>query len=334
MKKWGIFISATLLSVLLIFSGLYIGLMRYANRPVSSQIEEKIFTIRPGDSFAAVVDHLHQKNLIRHPFKFRLFVRIKGKDTHIQAGEYLLTTDMSPSQILATIVAGKVHLYRFTIPEGANLYQIADIIAHSQVAKKNAFTAAATDAQLCQKMGIPANTFEGYLFPDTYLFAKGTAPSKIITKMVQRFRAVIEPQWYQRAQEIGYSLHQMVILASIIEKETSVPSERPLISAVFHNRLKKGMRLGADPTVIYGIKNFDGNLTRKDLRTPTPYNTYVIKGLPVGPIANPGRESIRAALYPADTNYLYFVSRKDTTHQFSTNLKDHNRAIRKYQLGK
>ena len=334
MKKWVIFIAAALLLVLLVFSGFYIELRGYAGRPGSARADEKIFTIHPGDTFAEVVQHLHQEDLIHHPLKFRLFVRLKGKDTHVQAGEYLLATDMSPEQILTTIVTGKVRLYRFTIPEGSNLYQIADIIDRAQVASKEDFVAAATDAQLCRTMGIPASTFEGYLFPDTYLFAKDTAPSKIIAKMVKRFKAIIEPQWHQRAREIDFDIHQIVTLASIIEKETSVASERPLISAVFHNRLKKGMRLGADPTVIYGIKNFDGNLTRKDLKTPTPYNTYVFSGLPIGPIANPGRESIRAALYPANTNYLYFVSRKDTTHQFSTNLKDHNRAIRKYQLGR
>ena len=333
MKKWVIFISALCLVIVLALSALYFHLMGYASRPANAQAEEKVFTIRSGDSFAAVAQRLHQEQLIRHPYTFRLLVRIRGKDTRVQAGEYLLAADMSPDQILAAIVAGKVRLYRFTVPEGSNLYQIAAIVETAQVTAKNEFIASATDAQLCQTLGVPAASFEGYLFPDTYLFAKNTAPNKIISKMVQRFRSIIKPQWQQRAQELGYNFHQIVTLASIIEKETSVPSERPLISAVFHNRLQKGMRLGADPTVIYGIRNFNGNLTRKDLRTPTPYNTYVIKGLPVGPIANPGRESIQAALYPADSNYLYFVSRKDKTHQFSTNLKDHNRAIRKYQLG-
>ena len=133
---------------------------------------------------------------------------------------------------------------------------------------------------------------------------------------------------------MGFTVHEIVTLASIIEKETGEASERPVISSVFHNRLEKGMRLESDPTVIYGIEDFDGNITRKDLRTPTPYNTYVIKGLPPGPIANPGKMSLQAALYPADTEYIFFVSKKDSTHKFSKTLKEHNRAVRKYQLNR
>jgi UPF0755 protein len=150
--------------------------------------------------------------------------------------------------------------------------------------------------------------------------------------MVQRFRETISDRWRARADELGLTLHEIVTLASIIEKETGVPEERPLIASVFHNRLRKGMRLETDPTVIYGIEDFDGNLTRKHLRTPTPYNTYLIKGLPPGPIASPGRASLEAALYPADTDYLFFVARKDRTHQFSSTLEEHQKAVRKYQL--
>jgi UPF0755 protein len=152
--------------------------------------------------------------------------------------------------------------------------------------------------------------------------------------MVNRFHSVFSEEWKKRAAELGFTVHKIVTLASIIEKETGSPKERPLIASVFHNRLKKRMRLESDPTVIYGIKNFNGNLTRKDLKTATPYNTYKISGLPPGPIANPGKASLEAALYPANTNFLYFVSKNDTTHKFSTNLRDHNRAVRKFQLGK
>ena len=150
--------------------------------------------------------------------------------------------------------------------------------------------------------------------------------------MLARFWSAFTPQYKVRTQELGFTIHEVVTLASIIEKETGVAHERPIISSVFHNRLKNGMRLDSDPTVIYGIKNFDGDLTRKHLTTTTPYNTYKIKGLPRGPIASPGIAAVEAALYPADTDYLFFVSKKDTTHKFSTNLKDHKRAIRKYQL--
>jgi UPF0755 protein len=150
--------------------------------------------------------------------------------------------------------------------------------------------------------------------------------------MVNRFKEVYLAEWHDRASQLNWNVHHVVTMASIIEKETGAAFERPLIASVFHNRLEKKMRLSSDPTVIYGIKDFDGNLTRKHLSTPTPYNTYLRKGLPPGPIASPGAKAIEAALYPADTKYLYFVSKKDTTHQFSTNIRDHNAAVRKYQL--
>jgi len=149
--------------------------------------------------------------------------------------------------------------------------------------------------------------------------------------MGKRFRSIYKNNWIARTKELGLTIHQVVTLASIIEKETGTGTERPIISSVFHNRLKRGMRLEADPTVIYGIADFDGNLTRKDLKTPTPYNTYTIKGLPPGPIAAPGYASLEAALYPAKTPYLYFVAKKDRTHYFSTNYKEHRKAVNKYQ---
>ena len=150
--------------------------------------------------------------------------------------------------------------------------------------------------------------------------------------MVRRFQEVFTPAWEERARERKMTVHQVVTLASIIEKETGAPAERPVISSVFHNRLQKDMRLASDPTVIYGIKDFNGNLTRKDLTTPTPYNTYKIKGLPPGPIANPGADAIQAALYPADTDFLFFVSKRDGTHHFSKTYPEHEKAVRKYQL--
>jgi UPF0755 protein len=233
---------------------------------------------------------------------------------------------------LEKLVSGEVKLYKITIPEGYNIAQIASLTAEAGFGEREKFIAAATDASFAREKGIEADTFEGYLFPDTYFFPRGTDSRKIIATMVDRFRSVFKPEWKDQGQVLGFTIHQIITLASIIEKETGVASERPIISSVFHNRLKKRMRLESDPTVIYGIKNFNGNLTRKHLATKTPYNTYRIKGLPRGPIANPGLESIHAALHPANTPYIYFVSKKDKTHQFSTNLKDHNKAVRKYQL--
>jgi UPF0755 protein len=183
-----------------------------------------------------------------------------------------------------------------------------------------------------KKLNVPADSFEGYLFPDTYFFPRGVLAKDIITTMVNRFWTQFGVDWKERADELGLSVHEVITLASIIEKETGVSSERPIISSVFHNRLKKRMRLESDPTVIYGISDFDGNITRKHLDTHTPYNTYRIRGLPPGPIANPGAAAIESALFPAETDYLFFVSKKDRTHKFSTTILEHNRAVRKYQL--
>lgn len=320
------FISFSVLSCLLL------DLLVYADKSANTDNSKKIVVISPGQNLSTTADYLNNTGIIKNPVKFRLLARIKGCDKKIKAGEYLLSSSMPPIQILKTMVGGKVRLYKITIPEGYNLKQIASIIAKARPGTEEEFLRTATDSCFACKHGINAETFEGYLFPDTYHFPKDMTPEKIIDAMVKRFRSVFNRKWEKRAKDLNLSIHQVVTLASIIEKETGVSLERPVISSVFHNRLKKRMRLESDPTVIYGLKNFDGNITRKHLATKTPYNTYRIKGLPPGPIANPGIKAIEAALYPADTNFLYFVSKRDMTHKFSTNIKDHNKAVRKYQL--
>jgi UPF0755 protein len=239
---------------------------------------------------------------------------------------------MSPLEILDTLQQGKVHLHKITVPEGYTLEQIAQQLDKASLVAAADFLKTATCQSLMRELKIEGKSFEGYLFPETYLFPKGIKPEDIIRIMVKNFQTVFQPPWHERARKLGLSAHEVVILASIIEKETGTAPERPIISSVFHNRLKKGMRLESDPTVIYGIPEFDGNLTRKHLRTPTPYNTYAGKGLPAGPIANPGKGALHAALFPSDTNYLFFVSKNNGSHYFSTNLKEHNNAVRKYQL--
>jgi UPF0755 protein len=305
---------------------------QYPDRVDSDNADTHIVTIAPGEGFRTTALKLHDLGLIRSPLKFRLFARFSGAHRRIKAGEYQLYGTMSPRQILDTLVEGKVLLYRVTIPEGYTLHQIARTVAEAGFGDADRFYRLATDPSVVQAENVEGQTLEGYLFPDTYYFPKGFAQIKIIAAMVQRFRDTISDAWRSRARELGMSLHQVVTLASIIEKETGAPDERPLIASVFHNRLQKGMRLETDPTVIYGIEHFDGNLTRKHLRTPSPYNTYINKGLPPGPIASPGRAALEAALYPARTDYLFFVSRKDGTHQFSSTLEDHQKAVRKYQL--
>ena len=324
-----------LVIVLLIVAGtaaFFLHLQHYAQTAASPKAADTVITIPAGQSFNQTTAALAKAGIIKHAGKFKIVARLKGYDKKLQAGEYTLSAILSPEQILQKMVDGDVRLYRLTVPEGLNLHQIAELVDETGLASKSDFIAVATSAEFAHQQDLNADTFEGYLFPETYFFPKNTAVKTIISTMVNRFWEIFSPGWQKRAAQLGFSNHQIVILASIIEKETGAPFERPLISSVFHNRLNRKMRLESDPTVIYGLDNFDGNLKRKHLEAPTPYNTYKRSGLPAGPIANPGKESLEAALYPADTKFIYFVSKKDHTHQFSTNFKNHQRAVQKYQL--
>jgi UPF0755 protein len=333
LKKALLFIGISFFLAFCIASGLYFELRMFASTPANKSASGPIIiNVEPGQTLDTTAAILYSENIIKSVMKFVLIARMKGYDKRLKAGEYLLSAAMTPLQLLDIMVKGAVKLYKLTIPEGYNLYQIADLVDATNLGTKKEFIQAATDTARVRQNGLEGETFEGYLFPDTYFFPKDVTIENLIAAMVKRFWSVFIPEWQTRAKELGLTVHQVVTLASIIEKETGASFERPIISSVFHNRLKKKMRLETDPTVIYGIKDFDGNLTRKHLATPTPYNTYKIRGLPIGPIANPGGASLEAALYPDDTKYLYFVSRKDSTHQFSTNLKQHNLAVRKYQL--
>jgi len=321
--------------LLILLAGAAIGIYdmsRYPDAVDTTHGNAHTVVIEPGDGFRTITRKMNDLGLIQSPLKFRLLARVSGVHRKIKAGEYQLYGTMTPRQILDTLVEGDVLLYRVTIPEGYTLRQIAQTVARAGFGDADAFYRLTTDPEIVRQQQLEGQSLEGYLFPDTYYFPKGFAQPKIIAAMTKRFRDDISDEWLVRAESLHLTLHQVVTLASIIEKETGAPAERPLIASVFHNRLKKKMRLETDPTVIYGIKDFDGNLTRKHLRTPTLYNTYVIKGLPPGPIASPGHAALEAALYPAETDYLFFVSRKDRTHQFSSNLKDHQKAVRKYQL--
>jgi UPF0755 protein len=305
----------------------------YAIQPAGPSNPEKvIITISPGQSFNKIVDDLSRRKLVNSPEKFKLIARLNKSDRKIIAGEYEILKGISPLAILQQLTDGSVRLQRLSFPEGFNIHQIAENVEAAEFCGKQSFISAACDEEFVRRMEISGTTFEGFLFPDTYYFSKDASPQQIISAMVTRFHEAWLPEWETRAKEMEFSVNEIITLASIIEKETGVASERPIISSVFHNRLQRKMRLASDPTVIYGIKDFNGNITKKDLNTYTPYNTYMISGLPPGPIANPGSESIKAALYPAKTNYVYFVAKRDKTHYFSSTLAEHNRAVRKYQL--
>lgn len=293
-----------------------------------------IMTIQKGDSFNKIASSLYEQGIIRNQFLFTVFAKIRNIEGQIKAGEYEVTSPTSYNKLFNLMTSGKSITYKITIPEGYNIYEIADVLVHTKIiVNKDAFIEKVFDPELLTKYRINNISFEGYMYPETYFLTKIMSIPDIIDSMVREFKKHMSPAFIQRAEEIGLSVNELITLASIIEKETSVSSERPLISSVFHNRLEQKMRLQTDPTVIYGIPNYNGNITKEDLLRATPYNTYVNYGLPIGPIANPGVESIQAALYPPRTKYLYFVAKGDGTHYFSETLEEHNKAVKRYQLG-
>ncbi|MBL0700754.1 MAG: endolytic transglycosylase MltG [Desulfosarcina sp.] len=317
-----------------VVSAIFLDIYLYADRPLGSDNSPKSVNIMPGHNFSDVFKELCNSGIVAYSYRFKLLAVIRGYDKRIKFGEYLLSPSMTPSEILTIMTKGKVRLNKLTIPEGYNIEQIATAVFQAEIEDEKSFLKAAKNSSLAAQMKITADTFEGYLFPDTYYFPKNTTPKTIISTMVNRFRTIFTDEFAKQAEKLGFSIHQIVTLASIIEKETGASEERPVISSVFHNRLKKNMRLESDPTVIYGIDGFNGNITKKDLKKPSPYNTYLIRGLPPGPISNPGLKALEAALYPAETDFLYFVSKKNKTHKFSTNIRDHNKAVYKYQIKK
>lgn len=296
----------------------------------SSTPESRTVSIERGLSFRMIADKLESAGVVRDADSFSFAGRVLGAYKKVKAGEYEFTTAMTPMEVLEHLVKGRVKRYLVTVPEGYNISEIGAVLEQAGLTHKQVFIARALDPGLASSLGLAGPTLEGYLFPDTYSFTKGMSADEMISRMVERFRKVFSEFEYD-LEKSGMSMGKAVTLASIIEKETGEPSERELISAVFHNRLKKGIRLQSDPTVIYGIASFDGNIKKHHLSMKSPYNTYVNFGLPPGPIANPGKESIAAALRPAKADYLYFVSRNDGTHQFSRSLKEHNRAVNQYQ---
>lgn len=281
---------------------------------------------------------LGKKGLIKDDIRFLILLRllreIEKKDPpKLRAGEFSLPRGLTPLELIRFLHTAKPVQHRITVPEGLTMAQIADIFAKEGWADAAVFLQLCHDKAFMQSLGLETDSLEGYLFPETYSLVRGeTDERSIISAMTQRFLAV----WNELdvADDRGLSRHQLVTLASIVEKETGSAGERGLIAGVFHNRLRTGMRLQSDPTTIYGIKDFNGNLTKADLRAATPYNTYVISGLPPGPICNPGQAALEAALRPAATPYFYFVAKNDGSHQFSRTLEEHNRAVLEYQKKK
>jgi UPF0755 protein len=272
------------------------------------------------------------QKLIANERLFLLWARLRRVETKIHLGVYRFEVPVSAGEILDRLATGKGMFYKVTIPEGLTVKEIAELLGKLQIADGEKFLSEASAPALLASLGLPKAGIEGYLFPSTYYFIPSTPEKSIILAMAEQFRKITWPV-LERSNGGAHGLtpHQLVTLASIIEKESGIEAERPLISAVFHNRLRLSMPLQSDPTVIYGLKDFQGNLTRKNLQNANPYNTYRISGLPPGPICNPSMSSIKAALDPADVPYLYFVSRNDGSHQFSESLDAHNQAVRTFQ---
>jgi UPF0755 protein len=320
-----------LIPIFLVLVWVSVDLLYFLRTPASSDPVEVIVEVPMGTSLPALTVMLEEKGVVRNAVKFRWLARLKGAANQIKAGEYQLSTGLRPMELLDKLVRGEIILRQITFPEGYTIRQMAQLLAAQDLANADLFIAAATDADFVHQLGIQASSLEGYLFPDTYRFARGLTAESIVRSMVARFSEHFGPAQEDQARQLGYTRHQVVILASVVEKETAVAAERPLIAGVFMNRLRRRIRLQSDPTVIYGIKDFDGNLTRVHLNTDSPYNTYTRQGLPAGPICNPGAASIEAALNGTPTPYLYFVAKKDGTHHFSATLAEHNAAVLRHQ---
>ena len=308
--------------------------------PASHDDTPRLFVVARGESMHSVARRLSDARLLPDSVLpsgrlLTLYARLSGADRELKSGEFELTASMTPIEMLQKIRAGDVMTVPVTLPDGLTLEEIADRVAAQRIAEREELLRLALDPDFARELGYPASSLEGYLFPETYRFARNTPAATVLRELTRQFDAVWTDADRTRLHASGFSLHELVTLASIVEKETGTPAERPRIAAVFLNRLKRGMRLQSDPTVIYGILrergHFDGNLRRRDLEHDTPYNTYSRSGLPPGPIASTSLASIRAVLEPEPVAYLYFVSQNDGTHYFSKTLREHNNAVNRFQ---
>ena len=284
--------------------------------------------ISSGSSFSDIARELEAQRFVRADYVPKAIAKLKGFDTRtIKAGEYTMTRGMRPSSIVAKLISGETVKRRVTITEGMTLRDISRLVAAAGVLKEDEFWKMVHDPTLIRKWGLSGDSFEGYLFPETYFFSLPVKPEEVLGTFIKEGERYWPESYTVQAEKLGFNRHQVLTLASIIEKETGDVAEQPYVSSVFHNRLARDMKLQADPTVIYGIPNFNGNLTKQDLQTPTPYNTYTNLGLPPGPIGSPGKSAIHAALFPLETQFLYFVADGTGKHTFSTELGEHNKAV-------
>jgi UPF0755 protein len=306
-------------------------------RPVDHASADKIISIEPGTSTQAIIDKLQEEGIVRHPAALKLYMAVMRRNDQLKAGDYKFDSPISPIQAIDQIRRGDVAYERVTIPEGLNRFEIAQRLAEKTgKATEQEFLRLMNDTSLISDMDSRSRNLEGYLFPDTYNYTVKTTPQELVRAMVNRFKEVFKPDWVARAGQLNMSMHSIVTMASIIEEEARVPDERPKISSVFFNRLKINMPLASDPTFIYAAvieRDYDGNPNNpRHRRRDSLYNTYIYPGLPPGPIASPGRASLEAALYPDDTDYIYFVvSGTEGRHKFSRTSAEHEAAVQEYR---
>jgi len=305
---------------------------RWNNTPLGIEPTTQTVVLQRGEPFSAFAHRLSERNLVTHPRLWSRLVQLRGLARQVRAGEYVACASDTPETLLQRLISGDVLAYEVRLIEGWTAMQALAAL-HDEPRLAHTLSSATVDT-LLGALGLPDGHAEGLFYPDTYRFVSGDSDADILGRAYVKMQDELAALWEQRADGLPYTTaYEALIVASLVEKETGRDEDRGSISQVFASRMHKGMRLQTDPSVIYGLgEAFDGNLTRRDLRRDTPYNTYVHRGLPPSPIALPGRGSIEAALHPADGEYLYFVARGDGSSQFSTSLAEHRAAVRKYQL--
>ena len=320
------------------------GLAAYGAKRLYDRVDEaysgyesaEVFVdIRPGTSTQGIGRRLVAAGVVRDETTFRIAVWRSGRDRGLQAGEYRFAAPLSAMAVVETIAEGRVHLLPITFPEGLTRHEMAERYGRSGSGSAEAFLAASARVDLVADLDPDAPDLEGYLFPETYSLPRGATAGDLVEAMVAQFRQTFDADLRARAAARGLGVREVVTLASLIRRETGLDEERPIVSAVYNNRLDRRMLLQCDPTVIYALQLaglYDGNLTRENLRFDSPYNTYVYPGLPPGPIGAPNAADLRAAVEPADVPHLYFVSRNDGSHVFADTLREHNRNVREYQI--
>jgi UPF0755 protein len=336
-RRW---LRATILMILFLLVAFAAGVALWVRASVLGAVNhdaDQIVTIEPGTSTNGVIARLTEAGIVRNPTAVKIYLRVLGGGDNLKAGDYKFDSPITPLQALEKIQRGEVYLERVTIPEGFNRFDIAQKLAEvTGKATKEEFLRLMQDTRLIRDIAPEATSLEGYLFPETYTYSAKDGPEDLIRAMVVRFKEILKPEWIARAGELDMTIHKIVTLASIIEEEAKVPDERPRMASVFYNRLKIGMVLATDPTFIYAAilaDDYDGNPNQPRHRSrDSQYNTYKYAGLPPGPIASPGRASLEAALYPEESDYLYFVvNGTEGRHKFSRTSVEHELAVQEYR---